>query len=90
MKGQPSVWRRTRRLEAIHGEAAARAWVRAFAEAEGIDPRQLWDESVALLRECARLGLRTEEERLAHLARTDGIPLEELRAALAEVRAERP
>ena len=90
MRGKPSVWRRTLRLEAIHIEAANRAVIRAFAEAEGLDPQQAWDDMVAWFRECERLGLRTEQGRLAHMARTEGVPLEDLQAALAEIRAARP
>ena len=88
MKGQPSVWRRTQKLEAVHGDAASRRYARQVAEREGIDPEELWAEALAFKRECAQLGLHTEEERLAHTARELGMRVEELRAEIARMTRE--
>lgn len=80
MRRGPSVWRRTDRLQRVHGEAETWRVVRALAAEVGVDPVELHREALELADTCRRLGLRTCHERLAYLADEAGIPVEAIAA----------
>ena len=80
MRRGPSVWRRTDRLQRVHGEAKTWRVVRSLAAEIGVDPVELHREAMDLADTCRRLGLRTRDERLAYLAEEAGIPVEAIAA----------
>jgi len=83
MRGRPSVWTRTRRVEVALDEVeAVRLAGRAAAEL-GLEAEVLLADARAFARRCAAVGARTRAARHALVARELGLSPAELAAEVA-------
>lgn len=87
MRGQPSVWIRTRRLAAVHRSVDLLEEATRLAVDLGISPEDLLAEAAALQRRAQAVGATSNDAVLAFVAAEGGIPEAEVRAVMARVGA---